>query len=49
MIEYLRATGSAALKAIKETKALEDDTAAKLKDEIEAFKANQWKPTEASA
>ena len=34
-------------KAIQETKALDDDTAAKLKDEIEAFKSNQWKPTEA--
>jgi F-type H+-transporting ATPase subunit alpha len=49
MIEHLRATDSPALKAIQETKALDDDTAAKLKDEVEAFKANQWKPTEASA
>jgi F-type H+-transporting ATPase subunit alpha len=47
LIDYLRANDSAALKAIQETKALEDDTAAKLKDEVEAFKANQWKPTEA--
>src|SRR5918992_1505825 len=47
LIDYLRANDSAALKAIQETKALDDDTAAKLKDEVEAFKANQWKPTEA--
>jgi F-type H+-transporting ATPase subunit alpha len=48
MIDHLRATDSAALKGIKESKALDDDAAAKLKEEIEAFKANQWKPTEAS-
>jgi F-type H+/Na+-transporting ATPase subunit alpha len=47
LIEHLRATDSAALKAIQETKALDDDTGAKLKEEIEAFKSNQWKPTEA--
>ena len=36
------AQGSAALKTIKESKALEDETAAKLKDEIEKFKKNLW-------
>jgi F-type H+/Na+-transporting ATPase subunit alpha len=48
MIDHLRATDSAALKTVKESKALDDDTAAKLKEEIEAFKSNQWKPTEAA-
>src|SRR5204863_4102373 len=42
LIEHLRATDSASLKAIKETKALDDDAAAKLKEEMESFKANQW-------
>src|ERR687892_2179914 len=42
LIDHLRATDSAALKAIQESKALDDDTAAKLKEEIEAFKSNQW-------
>ncbi|HEV8625742.1 MAG TPA: F0F1 ATP synthase subunit alpha, partial [Acidimicrobiia bacterium] len=59
LIEHLRATDSPALKTIKETGALDgvpDDprkplegTAAKLKDEIDAFKANQWKPAEVPA
>jgi F-type H+/Na+-transporting ATPase subunit alpha len=48
MIDHLRATDSAALKTVKESKALDDDTAAKLREEIEAFKSNQWKPTEAA-
>ena len=48
MIDHLRATDSAALKTVKESTALDDDTAAKLKEEIEAFKSNQWKPTEAA-
>jgi F-type H+-transporting ATPase subunit alpha len=43
MIEYLRSNDSAALKGIKESKALDDDAAARLKDEISAFKANSWK------
>src|SRR5688572_28527182 len=43
MIEYLRAQGSVALKAIKESKALDDDTATTLKEEIEGSKRNQWK------
>jgi F-type H+/Na+-transporting ATPase subunit alpha len=47
MIEHLRASGSASLKAIQESKALDDDTAKSLKDEIEDFKRNQWKGTEA--
>src|SRR5687768_11648089 len=41
MIDHLRAQGSVALKAIKETKALDDDTATTLKEEIEGFKRNQ--------
>ena len=49
LIEHLRATDSPALNTIKESRALDDDTAAKLKDEIEAFKANQWKPAEVPA
>jgi F-type H+-transporting ATPase subunit alpha len=43
MIEALRAMPSAALKAIKDTGALEDDTAAKLKEEITSFKSRLWK------
>src|SRR5205085_2185343 len=38
MVEYLRASGSRALKAIKESGALDDDTAAALREEIDAFK-----------
>ena len=51
MIEYLRASGSRALKAIKESGALDDDTAAALREEIDAFKANQWnaEPAEQAA
>ncbi len=47
MIEALRAMPSQGLKAIKETKALDDDTAAKLKEEISSFKSNLWKGEEA--
>ena len=47
MVEALRATGSPAMKAIKESRALEDDTAKMLKEEIDAFKRNQWKGAEA--
>ena len=43
MIAALRARPSAALKAIKETGKLEDDTASKLKEEITSFKKNHWK------
>jgi F-type H+-transporting ATPase subunit alpha len=43
MIEYLRSTGSPALKTVKESGALDDGTAAALKDEITAFKTNSWK------
>jgi F-type H+-transporting ATPase subunit alpha len=42
MIEALRALPSAALKTIKETGALDDDTAATLKEEISSFKTNLW-------
>jgi F-type H+-transporting ATPase subunit alpha len=48
MIEYLRASASPALKTIKETGALDDDTASALRGEIEAFKANQWKAATAA-
>ena len=47
MIEGLRASGSPALKTIKESKALEDETAKILKEELEAFKRNSWKGAEA--
>jgi hypothetical protein len=47
MIDALRAMPSEALKTIKETGALDDDTAAKLKEEISSFKRNQWKGEEA--
>jgi len=43
MIDSLRSMPSAGLKAIKETGKLEDDTAAKLKEEISSFKKNLWK------
>jgi F-type H+-transporting ATPase subunit alpha len=43
MIAALRAMPSEALKVIKETGALDDDTAAKLKEEISSFKSNLWK------
>jgi len=49
LIEHLRATDSKSLAAIKDTKALEDDTANQLRQEIEGFKSNQWKPTEVPA
>jgi hypothetical protein len=38
---------SEALKTIRETKALDDDTAAKLTEEINSFKSNLWKGAEA--
>jgi F-type H+-transporting ATPase subunit alpha len=47
LIEGLRASGSPAMKSIKESRALDDDTAAMLKDEIETFKRNSWKGAEA--
>jgi len=47
MIDALRAMPSKALKVIKETGALEDDTAATLKDEISSFKKNSWQSDEA--
>jgi F-type H+-transporting ATPase subunit alpha len=57
MIEALRALPSAALKTIKDTGALDNETAATLKEEISSFKRNLWKsgtmapavPTAASA
>ncbi len=48
MVEALRASGSPALKTVKESRSLEDDTAAMLKEEIEAFKRNSWKGAEVS-
>jgi F-type H+-transporting ATPase subunit alpha len=49
MIDALRAMPSEALKTIHETGALDDDTAAKLKEEISSFKTNLWKVDEAIA
>jgi len=43
MIDTLRVMQSKALKTIKETGALEDDTAATLKEEISSFKSNSWR------
>ncbi|MHC4937590.1 MAG: F0F1 ATP synthase subunit alpha [Planctomycetota bacterium] len=42
LVRYMRDAGSEALKAIRETGKLEDDTAEKLKAEIDSFKANRW-------
>jgi F0F1-type ATP synthase, alpha subunit len=42
MVTALREMSSEALKTIRETKALEDDTAAKLKEEISKFKSRLW-------
>ncbi|HVW32172.1 MAG TPA: F0F1 ATP synthase subunit alpha, partial [Acidimicrobiia bacterium] len=47
LIQHLRDSGSPALKKVKETTALDDETAAALRSEIEAFKTNQWKPAAA--
>jgi F-type H+-transporting ATPase subunit alpha len=44
LIDALRAMPSVALKAIKETGALDDSTAATLKEEIAKFKRDLWKP-----
>jgi F-type H+-transporting ATPase subunit alpha len=50
LIDHLRASNSAALEAIKESKALDDETAETLKKEINEFKTNHWKSAiEASA
>jgi F-type H+-transporting ATPase subunit alpha len=50
MVEYLRAS-SEALKTIRETGELSDETANALKEDINAFKANQWRaePAEQAA
>ncbi|MCK6459674.1 MAG: hypothetical protein L6Q95_07230, partial [Planctomycetes bacterium] len=45
----LREMPSVALKAIKETGKLEDDTASKLKEEIGSFKKALWKSAAAPA
>ncbi|MEX2551649.1 MAG: F0F1 ATP synthase subunit alpha, partial [Actinomycetota bacterium] len=49
MIDALRSMPSVALKAIKETGVLDDDTAAKLKEEISSFKKNLWRKEAAPA
>jgi len=49
MVRALREMPSVALKAIRETGKLEDDTAAKLKEEIQGFKGNLWKSAHAPA
>ena len=43
LMQHLRDLPSEALKTIRETGKLEDDTAAKLTEEIEGFKAHHWK------
>jgi F-type H+-transporting ATPase subunit alpha len=48
MLETLRG-GGVALKTIRESGKLEDDTAATLKEEITSFKTNLWKSGEAQA
>jgi F-type H+-transporting ATPase subunit alpha len=48
MIAALRDMNSEALKTVRETKALDDDTAAKLKEEITKFKSNLWKGSTAA-
>src|SRR6266851_3688338 len=47
LIDALRAMPSVALKAIKETGALDDSTAATLKEEIAKFKRDLWNPVAA--
>jgi hypothetical protein len=47
LIDALRAMPSVALKAIKETGALDDSTAATLKEEIAKFKRDLWNPSAA--
>jgi ATP synthase alpha/beta chain, C terminal domain len=47
MITALREMPSEALKVIKETGALDDDTADKLKEEISSFKDRLWQGEEA--
>jgi len=49
MVRALRELPSVALQAIRETGKLEDDTAAKLKEEITSFKSNLWKSAHAPA
>ena len=49
LINALRAMPSVALAAIKETGALDDSTAATLKEEIARFKRDLWKPGAAPA
>ncbi|MEA2501608.1 MAG: hypothetical protein QOD01_1719, partial [Actinomycetota bacterium] len=49
LIDALRAMPSVALKTIKETGALDDSTAATLKEEIAKFKRDLWKPDAAPA
>jgi F-type H+-transporting ATPase subunit alpha len=45
LIEHLRGLPSAALKAVRDTKILDDTSAATLRDEILTFKKNLWVPT----
>jgi hypothetical protein len=49
MIDALRALPSNALKTVRDTGVLDDDTAAALLEEISAFKRGYWKPSEAAA
>jgi F-type H+-transporting ATPase subunit alpha len=49
MVKALREMPSEALKVIRETGKLEDDTASKLKEEINSFKRALWKSGAAPA
>jgi len=47
LVRHMRDSGSPAIKAILDTGKLDDDTAAKLKEEIGSFKSHHWKKKEA--
>jgi F-type H+-transporting ATPase subunit alpha len=49
LVEYLRDLPSEGMKLVKETGKLEDETAEKLKAEIEGFNKNHWEKAEAEA
>jgi len=48
MVEALPSLRQPGPQGVKESRSLEDDTAAMLKEEIEAFKRNSWKGAEVS-
>ncbi|MHC4550131.1 MAG: F0F1 ATP synthase subunit alpha [Planctomycetota bacterium] len=49
LVQHLRDLPSEALKTIRETGQLEDETVGKLSSEIESFKKHHWKPVAAAA